>query len=648
MPNKRIHLCLAHMSGNEQKFIDEAFRTNWVVPCGPNVDGFEKDLEEFFSVENVVALCSGTASTHLALLAAGVGKDDEVLVQSLCFVAAANPVKYVGATPVFIDSEPYTWNMSPELLEEAIIDRKEKTGKYPKAIIVVDLFGMPAMLNEIVAIANKYDIILIEDAANAFGSKYDGKMCGTFGRFGVLSFNGNKMITTSGGGALICPDAEAKNKIMWYATQAREAYPYYQHEAIGYNYRLSNICAGIGRGQMTVANEHIEHHRHIADLYRKAFQEIEGITFHDEPQPHPQPLSGGEGSSDSTENNSLSPFGNIASGYNSPSPLERGWGEAENQNQSGWDEVSNQPHPQPLSTGEGNGVDDKNVSAPFSFGEGSGERLSGVRLWQTANPSVYKSHKDFSRENRKNQTEAENALWQALRNNKLGYKFRRQHCIDNFVVDFVCLEKNLTIEVDGGYHNDSVQVEYDMMRTQLLNELGYSELRFKNEEVLDNIDKVLSTIKNQLSKSPSPLERGWGEADQTKRGWGEFRSNYWLCTILLDPSIKIKGQENAYGKAVTGAVGGAAGVVHQAASITTDCQPNDNVEALRMFMDAAGIEARPLWKPMHKQPVYHDCPAYTNGVSEALFKCGMCLPSGPCVTDDDVRYIVDKIKEAIE
>lgn len=409
-----IYLCLAHMSGNEQKYIQEAFDTNWVVPCGPNVDGFEKDLEEFFSVKNIVALCSGTASTHLALLAAGVGKDDEVLVQSFCFVAAANPVRYVGATPVFVDSEPMTWNMSPELLEKAVIDRKAKTGKYPKAIIVVDLFGMPAMLDEIVAVANKYNIVLIEDAANAFGSKYNGKMCGTFGRFGVLSFNGNKMITTSGGGALICPDAETKNKIMWYATQAREAYPYYQHEAIGYNYRLSNICAGIGRGQMTVANEHIEHHRHIAEMYRKAFEDIEGVTFHDE------------------------------------------------------------------------------------------------------------------------------------------------------------------------------------------------------------------------------------------MGRGEAFSNFWLCTITLDTHLRIKGQENAYGKAITGAVGGAAGVVHQTAALTTDCQPDDNVEALRMFMDAAGIEARPLWKPMHKQPVYHDCPAYLNGVSEALFKKGMCLPSGPCVTDDDVRYIIDCIKNAIE
>ena len=411
--NKRICLCLAHMSGNEQKYIDEAFRTNWVTPLGPNVDGFERDIEEFLSVKNVVALCSGTASTHLALLAAGVERGDEVLVQSLCFVAAANPVRYVGANPVFIDSEPLTWNISPELLEQAVIDRKAKTGKYPKAIIVVDLFGMPAMLDEITAIADKYNIILIEDAANAFGSRYGGKMCGTFGRFGVLSFNGNKMITTSGGGALICPDTETKNKVMWYATQARDAYPHYQHEAIGYNYRLSNICAGIGRGQMTVADEHIAHHKHVQKLYEELLADIPGIRMHSQP----------------------------------------------------------------------------------------------------------------------------------------------------------------------------ADARYD--------------------------------------------------------------SNYWLCTLTIDEKLRIKGQENAYGKAVTGAVGGTAGVVHQTGSLTTDCQPNDNVEALRVFMLVNKVECRPLWKPMHKQPVYSDAVAYTNGVSESMFRCGLCLPSGPCVTDDDVRYIVEKIKEAI-
>lgn len=424
MVNKRIYLCLAHMSetGLEQKYIKEAFDTNWVVPLGPNVNAFEEDLKNFVGQgREVVALSAGTAAIHLALIACGVQPGDEVCVQSFTFCASSHPIKYLGATPVFIDSERDTWNMDPELLEEAIKDRIARTGRKPKAIIPVALYGMPYQIDKIMEIGGRYDIPVIEDAAEGFGSRYGGKVLGTYGKFGVLSFNGNKMITTSGGGALICPDIEAKNKIMWYATQAREAYPYYQHEAIGYNYRLSNICAGIGRGQMTVANEHIEHHRHIQKMYEELLADVKGITVHSQPK---------------------------------------------------------------------------------------------------------------------------------------------------------------------------------------------------------TTDTTLNT----------PL----------------FDGNYWLCTIILDEDIKIKGQEKAYGKAITGAVGGAAGVVHQAASLTTDCQPNDNIEAMRMFMDAAGVEARPLWKPMHKQPVYQGCPAYLNGVSEALFKKGMCLPSGPCVTDDDVRYIVDCIKNAID
>lgn len=431
--NKRIYLCLAHMSGNEQKYIQEAFDTNWVVPLGPNVNGFEDDLKQFvcsvpqgessivqgqsditksLQDKQVVALSAGTAAVHLALIACGVQAGDEVCVQSFTFCASSHPVKYLGATPVFIDSEKDSWNMDPELLEKAILDRKAKTGKYPKAIIPVALYGMPYRIREIMAIAEKYEIPVIEDAAEGFGSRYDGQVLGTFGRYGVLSFNGNKMITTSGGGALICPDEAAKQKVMWYATQAREAYPYYQHEAIGYNYRLSNICAGIGRGQMTVADEHIHHHQHIADLYEQAFAEIEGITFH---------------------------------------------------------------------------------------------------------------------------------------------------------------------------------------------------------------------------KNPAK----------------EYDSNYWLCTIQLDPALRIEGQEHAYEAAIQGAVGGAAGVTHQAGTLRTDCEPNDNVEALRMYLDKAGIESRPLWKPMHKQPVYQNAPAYVNGVSEALFKVGMCLPSGPMVSDEDVAYIIETIKKAI-
>ena len=413
---KTIYLCLAHMSeeGIEQKYVKEAFDTNWVVPLGPNVNAFEEDLKNFVGGKNeVVALSAGTAAVHLALLACGVRTGDEVLVQSFTFCASSHPITYLGATPVFIDSEPDTWNMDPDLLEKAIKDRIAKTGKKPKAIVPVALYGMPYDCTRIMEIANRYDIPVVEDAAEGFGSKFAGRVLGTFGKFGVLSFNGNKMITTSGGGALVCGNGELKDKIMWYATQAREAYPYYQHEEIGYNYRMSNICAGIGRGQMTVANVHIAHHKHVQALYEELLANVLGVTVHKQP------------------------------------------------------------------------------------------------------------------------------------------------------------------------------------------------------------------------------------------ATGEYDSNFWLCTITLDPSIKIKGQENAYKEVVKTAVGGAAGVIHTVDCPTTDCQPNDNVEALRVFMLSKRIEVRPVWKPMHKQPVYKDVPAYVNGVSEAIFKVGMCLPAGPFVADSDVRYIVDCIKEAI-
>ena len=447
---KRIYLCLAHMSeaGEEQKYIKEAFDTNWVVPLGPNVNGFEKDLEDFVNGttetqnqgttdgilntnltnntndlnKRVVALSAGTAAVHLALLACGVGPGDEVCVQSFTFCASSHPITYLGATPVFIDSERETWNMDPELLEKAIIDRKEKTGKYPKAIVPVALYGMPYKIDEIMEIADKYGIPVVEDAAEGFGSKFKGQVLGTFGKYGVLSFNGNKMITTSGGGALITENEDEWREIMMYATQYRESYPYYQHEKIGYNYRMSNICAGIGRGQMTVAAEHIEHHKKVQKLYEELLKDVKGVTVHKQPEE--------------------------------------------------WSMVN-------------------------------GQR----------------------------------------------------------------------------------SMVYD--------------------------------------------------------------SNYWLCTITLDPALKVKGQENAYKTIVTGAVGGAAGVIHAASSATTDCQPNDNVEALRVYLDQAQIEARPVWKPMHKQPVYASAPAYVNGVSEEIFKIGMCLPAGPYVSDEDVRYIVDCIREAI-
>ena len=420
---KTIYLCLAHMSedGFEQKYVKEAFDTNWVVPMGPNVNAFEQDLANFANGNTdgskldrkVVCLSAGTAAVHLALLACGVGPGDEVLVQSFTFCASSHPITYLGATPVFVDSEPTTWNMDPELLEKAIIDRKEKTGKYPKAIVPVALYGMPYQIDKIMAIADKYGIPVVEDAAEGMGSRFNGQVLGTFGKFGVLSFNGNKMITTSGGGALICHNPEDANTIMWYATQARDAYPYYEHTAIGYNYRMSNVCAGIGRGQMTVLNDHIAHHKHVQELYKELLKDVKGITLHEQP------------------------------------------------------------------------------------------------------------------------------------------------------------------------------------------------------------------------------------ADS------RYDSNFWLCAATIDPGVRIKGQENAYKEVIKTAVGGAAGVIKAVDSATTDCQPNENVEALRVFMLGKKVECRPVWKPMHKQPVYKDAPAYLNGVSESIFNVGFCLPAGPYVSDDDVRYIVGCIKEAI-
>ncbi len=285
------------MSGKEQQYIQEAFDTNWVVPLGPNVNAFEEDLAAFANrrdgaeplQKQVVALSAGTAAIHLGLIMLGVEKGDEVICQSFTFAASANPVVYQGATPVFVDSEPGTYNMDPQLLEEAIKDRIAKTGKKPKAIIPVYLYGMPARIDEIFEVAKRYEIPVLEDAAEGFGSVYKGQVCGTFGDYGVMSFNGNKMITTSGGGALICPDSDTKKRVMFYATQAREPFPYYQHEKIGYNYRMSNICAGIGRGQMTVADEHIRHHQWVHEQYEKAFAEIDVITVHSAPEEYMKP-----------------------------------------------------------------------------------------------------------------------------------------------------------------------------------------------------------------------------------------------------------------------------------------------------------------------------------------------------------------------
>lgn len=285
MESKKVLLCLAHMSGNEMKYIQEAFDTNWVVPLGPNVDGFEDDLEKFIGGKHsVVALSSGTSAIHLALVALGVGLGDEVICQSFTFDASANPVVYQGATPIFIDSEEKTWNMDPNLLEDAIKDRIKKTGKKPKAIIPVYLYGMPAYIDEIMDIANRYEIPVIEDAAEAFGSTYKGQVCGTFGTFGIMSFNGNKMITTSGGGALICPDQKTADRVLYFATQARQPKPYYLHTEIGYNYRMSNICAGIGRGQMTIVDEHLAHHRHLKDVYVEGFKSLDEAVIKVSPE----------------------------------------------------------------------------------------------------------------------------------------------------------------------------------------------------------------------------------------------------------------------------------------------------------------------------------------------------------------------------
>ena len=409
----------------------KAFDDNYVVPMGPNVEQFERDLEKFVGAETngckVAALSSGTGAIHLALTSLGIGPGDEVCVQTFTFCASSHPITYLGAKPVFIDSEPETWNMDPELLEKAILDRKAKNGKYPKAIIPVALYGMPYRIDRIMAVADKYGIPVIEDAAEGFGSKYDGRVLGTFGRYGVLSFNGNKMITTSGGGALICRDAVDKENVVYYATQARVGYNYYHHQDIGYNYRLSNVCAGIGIGQMTVADAHIAHHKHVQGLYEKLLADVPGVHLHCQP------------------------------------------------------------------------------------------------------------------------------------------------------------------------------------------------------------------------------------AD------GRFDSNYWLCTIILDSGVRVKGQENVYKEIVTKAVGGAAGVLRIPDSPVTDCQPNDNVEAMRAYMDKANIEARPVWKPMHKHPVYCEgavevapgvwegpkMVAYVNGASESIFKVGMCLPAGPYVSDSDVEYIVESIKSAM-
>ena len=391
---KRIYLCLAHPGGKEQEYIRKAFEDDWIVPLGPNVDGFEEDLKQFLGGEKeVLAVSSGTAAVHLGLIGCGVGPGDEVIAQSFTFCASVNPILYLGAKPILVDSEKDTWNIDPDLLEEAILDRISKTGRTPKAIVPVSLYGMPYKVDRILEIADKYGIPVVEDTAEALGSRFGGKAIGTFGSFGVLSFNGNKMITTSGGGALICPDPETKKRMLHYATQAREPFPYYQHENLGYNYRLSNVCAGIGRGQMLVADEHIRHHRKVAGMYADLLKDVPGIQVHGNPSP-------------------------------------------------------------------------------------------------------------------------------------------------------------------------------------------------------------------------------------------QIDSNFWLSTIVLDPDLHVRGQElyQGYG---------------------TSCEPNPNVMALIRRLDLAGIETRPLWKPMHLQPLYQGAPYYGQAepVSENLFRTGICLPSGPRVSEDIIADICSAIRD---
>ncbi|MGB0789371.1 MAG: DegT/DnrJ/EryC1/StrS family aminotransferase, partial [Marinirhabdus sp.] len=283
MNKNKIWLSIPHMGGNELKYVQQAFDENWIAPLGPNVDAFEKDIQNYLKENvHVAALSSGTAAIHLALQLMGIGKGDEVLCQSMTFSASANPIVYQGATPVFIDSEPDTWNLSPDYLETAIKDRLKK-GKKPKAIIAVHLYGMPYKVDAVRAIANKYDIPIVEDSAEALGSSYKGQKCGTFGNISVLSFNGNKIITTSGGGALVSPNRAHREKAVFLATQARDSAPHYQHSHIGYNYRLSNVSAGIGRGQMQVLDEHVALRQKMNQFYRGVFNNTDGITVLKEP-----------------------------------------------------------------------------------------------------------------------------------------------------------------------------------------------------------------------------------------------------------------------------------------------------------------------------------------------------------------------------
>ena len=408
----RIYLSPPHMGGTERRYVEQAFDSNWIAPLGPNVDGFEQDLAAFTGSPYAAALTTGTAALHLALILSGVEAGDEVICQSFTFSASANPITYLGAKPVFIDSEELTWNMDPELFEEAIRDRIKKTGRTPKAVIPVHLYGMPAQMQAIMDVAGRYGITVIEDAAEALGSHIDGKMCGTFGHFGILSFNGNKIITTSGGGVLLSHDEALIQKARFLATQARDQAPHYEHSEIGYNYRLSNISAGIGRGQMEVLPDRIRRKREIFDFYR-------------------------------------SRLGSLHNGNS--------------------------------------GKDGKNRVIPEKKNQISSRRDQPVR---------------------------------------------------------------------NGQHQKS--------------DSGFSFLE---------------------------------EPDG-------FYSNRWLTTVLFHDDISKRGI---------------------------------NREVIRLALEAENIEARPLWKPMHMQPVFSHCPYYGNGISENLFLNGLCLPSGTAMGSRELETIIQVI-----
>ncbi len=441
MKNDKIWLSSPHMSGNEMKYIDEAFRNNHVFPLGPNVSGLEADLCRFTGAAHCSCLSSGTAAIHLALILLGVEQGDEVICSSFTFSASANPIVYQKALPVFVDSEPDSWNMSPELLETAIRDRISK-GKKPKAIIAVHLYGMPARMDRIMAIARQYEIPVVEDAAEALGSTYNGQACGTFGDIGILSFNGNKIITTSGGGAMLSSNPEYCRKATFLATQARDAAPHYQHSHIGYNYRMSNISAGIGRGQMEVLPQRIAKRRENYEYYHNASFVIPAQAGTPSPSPHSP-----EASSVIPAKAGIAPPTRTAVGTAPPSPHS----------------------PEASSV-----IPAKAGTAPPT---------------RTAIPG----------------------------------------------------------------------------------------LSFLTE--------------------PSPL----------------FFSNHWLTTILVDPEL-------------TGGI---------------------TREHIRLEFEKRGIESRPLWKPMHLQPVFAECPAYIDGTSEKLFDNGLCLPSSSNITDGERQYVAESLRAAL-